>query len=38
MTQVLVSEADLTVLREFGVGVPVLVAGTDGVVRETLAT
>ena len=32
------SEADLAVLREFGVGVPVHVAGPDGVVRETLST
>ena len=34
----LVSEADLAVLREFGVGVPVMLAGPDGAVRETLAT
>jgi cytidine deaminase len=34
----LVSAADLAVLREFGVGVPVLVAGADGVVRELLHT
>ena len=34
----LVSEADLAVLREFGVGTPVHVAGPDGVVKETLAT
>lgn len=40
---VLVSEdalnaADLAVLREFGAGVPVLLAGPDGIVRETLTT
>jgi cytidine deaminase len=34
----LVSGADLAVLREFGVGIPVLVAGADGVVRESLHT
>ncbi len=38
VTEGLVSTADLAVLREFGVGVPVHVAGTDGVVRETLRT
>ncbi len=38
VTDGLVSEADLAVLREFGVGVPVHVAGPDGVVRETLST
>ena len=38
VTDGLVSEADLAVLREFGVGVPVLVAGPDGVLRETLST
>ena len=32
------ADADLAVLREFGAGVPVLVAGPDGVVRETLTT
>ena len=32
------SPADLAVLREFGVGVPVHVAGADGVVREVLQT
>ncbi|MDP9496199.1 MAG: cytidine deaminase [Actinomycetota bacterium] len=38
VTDGLVSEADLAVVREFGVGVPVHVAGPDGVVRETLRT
>ena len=38
VTETLPSEADLAVLREFGVGLPVLVAGTDGRVRETLST
>ena len=38
VTEGLVSAADLGVLREFGVGVPVLVAGPDGALRETLAT
>ncbi len=33
-----VRAADLAVLREFGAGVPVLLAGSDGVVRETLST
>ena len=32
------SEADLAVLREFGSGVPLLIAGPDGVVRETLTS
>ena len=32
------SEADLAVLREFGVGVPVLLAGGDGEVRRTVTT
>ena len=35
---VLVSQADLAVLREFGVGVPLLVAGEDGVVHHTVTT
>ena len=34
VTETIVSEADLAVLREFGVGVPVLLAGPDGVLRE----
>ena len=34
----LVSAADVAVLREFGVGVPLHVAGPDGQVRETLST
>lgn len=38
VTDGLLSEADLAVLREFGVGVPVHVAGPDGVVKETLST
>ena len=38
VTSALVSSADLAVLREFGVGVPVHVAGPDGVVRETLSS
>jgi cytidine deaminase len=38
VTEGLPSEADLAVLREFGVGVPVMLAGPDGAVRETLAT
>lgn len=29
------SDADLAVLREFGVGTPLLVAAPDGTVRET---
>ena len=33
-----VGEADLAVLREFGVGVPVLWAGPDGVLRDTTRT
>jgi cytidine deaminase len=32
------SEADLAVLREFGVGVPVLLAGADGQVQATVTT
>jgi len=31
-----VSASDLAVLREFGTGTPVLVAGPDGVLRESL--
>ena len=34
----LVSEADLAVLREFGVGVPLLLAGDDGTVRHRVST
>ena len=34
----LVSEADVAVLREFGVGVPLLLAGEDGVVHHTVNT
>jgi cytidine deaminase len=33
-----VSDEDLAVLREFGEGVPVLVADPEGVVRERLST
>lgn len=38
VTEGLPSEADLAVLREFGVGVPVMLTGPDGTVRETLST
>lgn len=38
ITESLVSEADLAILREFGVGMPVLVASRDGEVREVLRT
>jgi cytidine deaminase len=38
VTASLPSSADLAVLREFGVGLPVLLAGLDGAVRETLST
>lgn len=34
----LVSEADLAVLREFGVGVPLLLAGDDGAVHHRVTT
>ena len=34
----LVSEADLGILREFGVGVPLLLAGDDGIVHHTVTT
>ncbi len=34
----LVSEADLAVLREFGVGVPLLLADDDGSVRHSVTT
>ena len=34
----LASEADLAVLREFGVGVPLLLAAEDGTVRHTITT
>jgi cytidine deaminase len=33
-----VRDEDLAVLREFGTRIPVLLAGPDGVVRETLTT
>jgi cytidine deaminase len=36
VTEVAVTEADLAVLREFGTGVPLHVAGPDAVLRETL--
>ena len=36
--EALTSEADLAVLREFGVGVPVLLAGSDGSVRRRTTT
>jgi cytidine deaminase len=35
VTEGLVSDADLAVLREFGPGVPLLVAAPDGSLRET---
>lgn len=35
VTDGLVSDADLAVLREFGVGTPLLVATPDGAIRET---
>ena len=38
VTEALVSDADLAVLREFGVGTPLLVAGPDGSLRETRST
>ena len=38
VTETLQSEADLAVLREFGVGVPVLLAGPDGELRTTVTT
>ncbi len=34
----LVSQADVAVLREFGVGVPLLLAGHDGVVHHSVTT
>ena len=34
----LVSEADVAVLREFGVGVPLLLADADGAVRHSVTT
>lgn len=34
----LVSEADVAVLREFGVGVPLLLADDDGSVHHTVTT
>jgi cytidine deaminase len=38
VTGALPSEADLAVLREFGAGLPLLVAGPDAVVKERLTT
>jgi len=38
VTEGLVSDADLAVLREFGIGTPLLVAGPDGALRETIST
>ncbi len=35
VTEGLVSDTDLAVLREFGVGTPLLVVGLDGALRET---
>jgi cytidine deaminase len=34
----LVSEADIAVLREFGVGVPLLLADEDGAVQDSVTT
>ncbi len=34
----LLSEADVAVLREFGVGVPLLLAGEDGAVHHVVST
>ncbi|MCW2615647.1 MAG: hypothetical protein JWN08_2641 [Frankiales bacterium] len=34
----LLSEADVAVLREFGVGVPLLLADDDGTVRHSVTT
>ena len=34
----LVSEADVAILREFGVGVPLLLADDDGGVRHSIST
>jgi cytidine deaminase len=34
----LVSEADVAVLREFGVGIPLLLASDDGTVHHTITT
>ena len=38
VTESLVSDADLAVVREFGVGTPLLVAAPDGTLRETRST
>ncbi|HWH27703.1 MAG TPA: cytidine deaminase [Mycobacteriales bacterium] len=38
VTEGLPSQADLAVLREFGVGVPVLITAPDGAVSERLTT
>ena len=38
VSDALASEADIAVLREFGVGVPVLLASGDGELRRTLTT
>jgi cytidine deaminase len=35
VTEAEVSDGDLAVLREFGTGTPLLVAGPDGTLRET---
>ena len=32
------SVVDLAVLREFGTGIPVLLAGSDGALRQTVST
>jgi cytidine deaminase len=38
VSELQVREEDIAVLREFGAGVPVLLAGPDAVVRETFMT
>jgi len=38
VTEGLVSDADLAVLREFGPGTPLLVVGADGTLRDTRHT
>jgi len=38
VTEGSLADLDLAVLREFGAGIPVLLAGPDGVLRETATT
>lgn len=38
VTASLVSAADLALLREFGIGTPLLVAGLDGTVHEVVSS